>query len=110
MNEITTIEQWDKLLKDSYKKSIILYKHSDNCHVCVESQKELENGISNGKIKEKVNKILVPKYREIADQISQDLSLEHESPQLVIVKEGQVLYFANHLDINSDDIALYMNQ
>jgi len=110
MEDIESVSDWKKIFKDSFKKTKVIYKHSNGCHICFESESEIKRGIENGKIKDKVYRIIVPQKREIADLVSKELAIAHESPQLILIKEGQVLFFANHLDINSDDIALYMNE
>jgi bacillithiol system protein YtxJ len=43
-------------------------------------------------------------YREISDAIEKEFNVYHESPQVIIIKEGKVIYINSHMGINYNDI------
>lgn len=110
MENLETIERWRGLLKKSHKEPVIIYKHSNYCAVCSRAISVLQDAIDAGKINFLTYKVAVHDNRDVSDVIAEDLQLRHESPQLIIVKEGQILYFANHYDINAQDMLEYLGE
>lgn len=45
------------------------------------------------------------KYRAISDKISDHFSVYHESPQVLVIKNGECIYDESHSAINMEDIA-----
>jgi bacillithiol system protein YtxJ len=41
----------------------------------------------------------------MSNQIAEYFGVEHESPQVLVVKDGKPLYVRSHLSINADEIA-----
>ena len=42
--------------------------------------------------------------REISDSIEHQFEIKHESPQVLIIKNGQCVYHKSHLNIRFDEI------
>ena len=40
-------------------------------------------------------------YRNISDKIASAFNVEHQSPQLIVLSEGDVLYHASHGEIDA---------
>ena len=43
-------------------------------------------------------------YRSVSNYIAESLSVHHESPQLILLKDGEVIYDSSHLDISVDEL------
>ena len=43
-------------------------------------------------------------FREISSKIAQDLNVQHQSPQLIVLKNGEVLHHASHSDISAETL------
>jgi bacillithiol system protein YtxJ len=43
-------------------------------------------------------------YRELSNTIATRLQVHHESPQVLVVKDGQCCYDESHLSINSEEV------
>jgi len=108
MDNITTIDEWKNILEKSKNDVQIVYKHSNTCAVCTNIQDLLNSVLNDDKLKHKIYKVIVHDNRDVSDQIEKDLALKHESPQLILIKNTEVLYFANHYDINIQDILDYI--
>ena len=48
-------------------------------------------------------------YRSISNYIAESLEVHHESPQLLLLKNGDVIHDASHLDISVDEIKESIN-
>ncbi len=81
-----------------------------HCAICSRAIALLEKAVDEGFVRVPIHKIVVHDYRDVSDKVELDLGLKHESPQLIILKEDQVLYIANHNDINIQDVLEYLGQ
>lgn len=45
-------------------------------------------------------------YRPISDSIARDFSVTHQSPQILLIKNGKCVYNASHHHISAADIAV----
>ncbi len=43
-------------------------------------------------------------YRNISNTIASDLQITHESPQVLVIKNGRCVYHESHTAINYDEI------
>jgi bacillithiol system protein YtxJ len=46
-------------------------------------------------------------YRPISNEIAHRLGVVHQSPQLIVVKNGNAIYNASHSDINAEDLKIF---
>jgi bacillithiol system protein YtxJ len=44
------------------------------------------------------------KYREISSKIESDFKVIHESPQILVIQNGECIYNASHNEISWDNI------
>lgn len=44
-------------------------------------------------------------YREISAQIAETFQVHHESPQILLIKNGDCILDASHSDISADEVA-----
>lgn len=44
-------------------------------------------------------------HRDVSSAIAEQFNIPHQSPQLLLVKSGKVVYDASHLSINSKSAA-----
>lgn len=91
----------ETLLDMSFVEKCIIFKHSTNCHISKIVLKNFENGIGQ------VNSDGVSyyfldllQYRNISNLVAQKFNVKHESPQILIIKEGEVIQHASHQDIS----------
>lgn len=48
------------------------------------------------------------RYREISNKIASKFNVPHESPQLIILKEGKVVYDASHGAITAESLKRFL--
>tara|TARA_Y100000589_G_C27016205_1_gene572940 strand:+ start:385 stop:606 length:222 start_codon:yes stop_codon:yes gene_type:complete len=47
-------------------------------------------------------------YRDVSGSITKQLDIEHQSPQMLVLKGGAVLGVSNHSEINVDEIKKHL--
>lgn len=98
-------EELDQLiLKDSFEKPVMLFKHSTRCSISSMAIHRLENhwDIDAEAVLPVYLDLIV--YRNISNKIAEDLGIQHQSPQILIVKEGQCTFQASHNEIDVETI------
>ena len=91
------------LVKLSFSEKVLIFKHSTRCSISTMSKNRLESVGEDSKIK---NCFLLDilNYREISSKIESDFKVIHESPQVLIIQNGECIYNASHNEINWDRI------
>jgi bacillithiol system protein YtxJ len=99
--EITSIEQLKNLL-DSESKYVI-FKHSTRCSISSFAKRNFE--------KEFDLSLSIPcyyldliQYRDISNTIANELNVQHQSPQVFLIDNKQVVYHASHENIDGQKI------
>jgi bacillithiol system protein YtxJ len=93
--------QLDEIREQSIAKTILIFKHSTRCSVSRTALDRLERNWNQGEMKEVEPYFLdLISYREISNQIAHQFDIEHESPQLILIKNKTVIHDSSHLSIN----------
>lgn len=96
--KLNTTEQLDTLFTQSEKQPVIFFKHSVTCPISADVYSEVSQ------ISEDINLVIVQTDRPISNEIAVRTGIRHESPQAIIVKNGQVVYHASHYDVTVEEI------
>lgn len=95
MKRIKTIEDWHALLESSTTHPFLLFKYSMTCVSSVLANKELRAL----KTSLPIHTVIVQLDRKVSNAIEKDLGVKHESPQLLILKDGRGIWQATHYHI-----------
>lgn len=89
---------------DPLIKGILIFKHSTRCSISSMSLNRLERAwdLSNALFPAYFLDLL--KYPALSSVIVQTYLVRHESPQVLVIKNGKCIYTASHSDINVNDI------
>ena len=104
MHSLTTIDEWNELKLHSYKESVLIYKHSTICGVCTVINDRLIHALEEGAFSSRVYRVTVQDNRDVSDRISQDLQVKHETPQLIVIKDGKPVCDFSHYDIVVEEV------
>lgn len=97
-NALTTIEQFNDIVEQSRTKTQAIFKHSTRCGVSSGVLKQFEKQ-SNATIDFHFLDLL--NYRDISNDIASRFNVVHQSPQLLVIKNGVVVAHEAHYDIMS---------
>ena len=99
---LTDSTQLDEIIKKSYDKPIAIFKHSTRCSVSSMSKRMLERDWNIGADEVPVYFLDLLSYRAISAEIAHRFSVTHQSPQLILIKDGKAVYHASHEEIAFD--------
>ena len=101
--EITSEEDFEKALKSSSEKTVVLFKHSTRCSISSSALNRVERKFQPN---EKVDWYFLDliRFRDVSNLISKKLDIAHESPQVLVIKNQQCVYHESHYGIQFDEI------
>lgn len=104
--KLTELAQLDTIDAASHTKPILIFKHSTRCSISSTALARMERGwTSDLNAGHTVYYLDLLAYRSISNMIAERYALEHESPQVLVIRDGQCVYSASHLTITPQDVA-----
>lgn len=104
-NNIHNDNDLEGLKSASNQLPVLIFKHSTRCSISSMALSRLERSWG-----EAASDSLTPymldliSYRDLSQKIANDFNVHHESPQVLVVKDGKCIYHASHMEINLADI------
>lgn len=98
--KMDTEEAFDNALRESFNNNgIAIFKHSTRCAISSVAKNRLS---SNWDFSEElpIYYLDLIQYRELSNLISEKLNITHQSPQILIVKNGKCVYDNSHMSIS----------
>ena len=103
----TQINSFDELLNLN-KNYILLFKHSPRCIVSRISLSRFELGFDTKINISKFVYIDVINMRALSNEIAKVYSVYHESPQIILFKDNNVIFQSSHSSISFSDLKNYV--
>ena len=100
-NSLNQAAQLDIIKEESKTQPVLIYKHSTSCSISRATLDRLERNwkdAETGSLKPYFLDLL--SYRGISNEIANTFNIEHESPQVLIIKNGEVIYHTSHFGID----------
>lgn len=101
--ELTDHSQVDNLVERSKEKPQVVFKHSTRCSISSVAKSRLERSESLPDADFYFLDLI--KYRAVSDSIAERFAVYHESPQVLMIRNGECIYDESHSAINMEDIA-----
>jgi bacillithiol system protein YtxJ len=93
--KIDNRETLDKLITDSNHQPVVIFKHSNTCGISSAAYREME------KLEAPVNLLEVQSAREVSRELADLTGIRHETPQVIIFKDGKAVWNASHFDVKA---------
>jgi len=106
--ELNSLEQLNEILEKSKIKAQLIFKHSTRCGI---SRMVMNQFVSAYDVDANLDLYYLDllSYRDISNEVGYKFQVMHESPQLLVIKNGVVIAHASHGAINSIDLKLYIS-
>ena len=94
------VGQLDEMVAFSNQKPAVIFKHSTRCSVSRFALKQFENEFDlEGQVDTYFLDLL--ENRDISNEIASRFQVVHQSPQLVLIKDGKSIYDVSHSEIDA---------
>lgn len=101
---ITESQAVDQLFTDSRSEPVLLFKHDPNCPISAAAYREM------ARLSGPVPLIDVEHEKEISAAIADRASVRHESPQVMVLRDGRAVWSASLFDISAEAVQRSLQQ
>ncbi|MBS1511496.1 MAG: bacillithiol system redox-active protein YtxJ [Bacteroidetes bacterium] len=99
---LTDEGQLNQLKELSKQKPQVIFKHSSRCNISGVAKNRLERStVPDGTDFYFLDLI---QYRQLSNKIAEDFAVYHESPQLLLIKNGECIYDESHSGISMEEL------
>lgn len=96
--------QWEELLLESESRPVLVFKHSTRCSISSMALDRINRSWVAGTEKEFSAWYLdLLNHREISNKIAAESGVEHQSPQLLLFRNGRCIKAESHQAIRLED-------
>lgn len=99
-NELTSVDQIQSLIDESKEQPVLIYKHSTRCSISSMAMERLERTWTSEGNNIKPYYLDLISLREVSNAVAQTFEIYHESPQVILLKDGSAVYDASHMSIS----------
>ena len=100
--QLNSLQQLDDIRQKSKDKPQVIFKHSTRCSVSSMAKNRLERKEFPSEADFYYLDLIA--NRTISSQIEDVFKVYHESPQILVIKNGECVYDESHSGINMDEI------
>lgn len=103
-NVLSEEDQVDNVLAASGHRLQLVYKHSHTCGICHAAKENIESSFDEIKKHVDMHFVNVKKNRPVSNALAEQLNVRHESPQVLIIDQGECVWHKSHWSIKADAI------
>lgn len=100
--DLTSGEQLDNIVEHSYNQPQVIFKHSSRCSLSTLAKTRLERATIPPNVDFYFLDLI--RYRLLSHRIEEQFSVQHESPQVLLIQKGECIYEESHNGISMDEI------
>jgi len=101
-NILQSEQQLENLKKNSAHKPQVIFKHSTRCSISSMTKARLERSEEPEGLDFHFLDLIA--HRNLSNKIAGDFKVEHESPQVLVIKNGQCVYNESHNGISMNEL------
>jgi bacillithiol system protein YtxJ len=99
---LTDEAQLETILQQSFQQPVVIFKHSTRCSISSMAKNRLERVSSPENISFYYLDLI--RYRSVSNKIAEMFQVYHESPQVLLIKNGECIYDESHSGIEMNEI------
>ena len=105
---LNSLEQIKTIKELSKSETILVFKHSIRCGISSMVIKRFENLFDSSMNNIKVYYLDLLNFRAISDEVGYSFQVQHQSPQLLIIRNEVAVLNVSHYDITTVNIQKYL--
>ena len=108
MRPLVSVEDIDTIKEISKNQSVLIFKHSTGCGISRMVIKQFESLFNEENKQLKVYYLDLLNFREVSSKLSEVFQVIHQSPQLLVIKNGISVYDESHYEITKVNLSKYI--
>ena len=97
-------QELEQLIARSHDAPVLLFKHSSTCPISATAYKEMT------KLERDIALVVVQRARDISREIEARTGVRHESPQALVLRNGEAVWTASHWNVTADAVERALNE
>lgn len=98
---VNTEQDLEQAKATSIEKPVVIFKHSTRCGISSMALNRLERSWKDEEMKEVDAYFLdLIQHRDLSQAVAQMYDIRHESPQLLLIKDGTCIYHSSHMEVS----------
>lgn len=106
MKPLSTLEEWEEVKKLSFHRPEVIYIHSLACPI----SRAAHGRISGSPLNDSAYILAVQTAARVSAAVERDLEVRHQSPQVIVIKDGKAIYSADHWEIEPERILSILSE
>lgn len=102
LQELHNKEDLEEVFQDSMKKLTFVFKQSTTCPISADAFEEYQSFVEANKKEICAYFVKVRETREVSNKIADQTGIKHQSPQVLLLKDQEVLWHTSHANITFD--------
>ena len=99
---LTEKNQIAEIIALSNSIPVYIFKHSTTCGISAQAKENVEISFKNTDKPFLFYYLDLLKYRSVSNEVASKLNVHHQSPQLILVHDGQVAFTTSHHKIKAN--------
>ncbi len=100
--QLTNERQLEEINRISEDRPVLIFKHSTSCGISLMMLEQFEQSWSNSMVEPYFLDLLA--YRALSNKVAEDYNIIHQSPQVILIRNGSAIYQMSHTGINAHEI------
>ena len=105
LTHLADVEALEAAIAESLERPVLLFKHSRTCGISSEALDELHAHVAEKGQGASYKVITVQSHRRVSDSASERFGIRHETPQAILLRNGQPVWNASHFRITAAELA-----
>lgn len=99
---VADLDALNQLFARSHQAPVVLFKHSLTCPISARAYKQMAQVTPD--IAGEIAIVVVQQTRDVSREVEAQTGVRHESPQAIILRNGQAVWSVSHYEITAEAI------
>lgn len=102
--KLTELSQLAEIANASHQRPVFIFKHSTSCGISRMVLRSFESHYNIASDRADLYYLDLLSYRNISNEVAAKFQVLHQSPQLLVIKNGNAVYHTSHHSIHAQDL------
>lgn len=104
LKELLELSDLEEVWTTSNDTPVLLFKQSTTCPISAEAFEQFQQFLRESEVDIAAYYVKVRESRPVSNKIEEELCVQHQSPQIFLVKNKKAVWNTSHMDITKENI------
>lgn len=106
--QLTDLGELNEIINESTEKPVAIFKHSTTCGISRMAWNLFQKNYNISEDQMSFYYLDLLNYRAISNEIASRFDVVHQSPQLIVIKDGKAVYNVSHENIDASRLEQFI--